>query len=635
MATLPCDDGAGSLNNPNGSPEQIGTNNPELKLYSPADVCIGEWQISSLNPDLCANADQLRQESYVAETLNISGAPINVYRLLGIHEQGNGSLLSSGKIISSLAYPGYPITGINSGQSWKSFQTGPNIVNNDVFVGIDFGVKLLPQNNTSQYSPAKPKWTSVGAVTITQANTPNEYARQVKVEITDGECSALPPAFSGLGNGILTINGLGSNVTQGQVTIVAITPTTFNVFATLPGGDVIGLNTAQVGVPFSSTFINFTITNGSVPFFGGDLFSIQTKYVWKRAGIFNLTQSPLPQTLNLQYQLLVKAIRVIPTLFTGSGNWEILALDVLDFVPTNINNIQDLFFNENRDRDYAKEPVLLKAQYSPADSISDLAKFGLSILDQYTFTMSFASMVAALGRPIVTGDIVEVIPEMQFDQNLKPVRKFLEVTDTGWAAEGYSTQWKPTVYRFSAQQALPSQETRDIFGTLDTQKYMLVDNILSGNIGQQLDTLPLTQMEEIAKDSLNRVPEIGSDDQRSTIGQPLPVAVPPVNLKGQPLPAMHNGKQNNYIEDGLPKNGEPYGEGFKLPDISGLSDGDYFRLYYPPETAIAPRLFRFSIVKNRWLFLEQDRRGDNSSHKPSIRSILQSESKQGLGKKTI
>ena len=632
MATLPCENGGGSLNNPNGSSAQIGTNNTALKPYVPAPVPVGSWEISSLDPDNCANADQKRQEQYVAETLSIAGAPINLFKLLGVHEQGNGSVLSQGKLISSTAYPGFPLTGVNGSGSWKTFQTGSAIPGSGAYIGVDFGIKVL-SNGQTMYEPKKPKWTKVAAIAITQANTPNEFAKQVKVEINEGDCEVLTPVFSGVGNGVLSITSQGSNITQGVVNAVAISPSQFTV------SDVDGsyLGMATVGLPFFSVAINFTINGGISPFAVGDTFSIGIIYNWKRVGIYNLIQSPLAQTINLQTARNVKAIRVTPTMFTGTGSWEVLGFDVLDSAPTDVNNIQDLFFNENRDRDYSLEPILLKAQYSPSDSMSELAKFGLNILDQYTFTISFAAMVNALGRPIVVGDIVEVIPEMQYDHNLKPIRKFLEVTDTAWASEGFSTAWKPMVYRFSAQQALPSQETRDIFGTLDTQKYLIADETYQGTLGglgKQLDTTPLTQSEEIGKDAANAVPEIGSDDQRPTIEAVLPIPMPPANPKGQPQPTPFNGKQGIYIEDGLPKSGEPYGEGYQLPDITGVHDGDYFRLYYPPETKIAPRLFRFSLVKNRWIYLETDRRGDYSSHKPSVRSILQSSTKQGLGKKS-
>lgn len=630
MATLPCADGAGSINNPAGTAAQTGANNPALKPYVPSNVCVGEWEMSSLNPDQCANADQLRQESYVAETLNISGAPVNIFKLLGVHEQGKGSVLADGKVIASTAYPGFPISGINSGGSWRSIQTGTS-VNGAAYIGVDFGIKKMP-NGATEYEPHKTKWTKVGSVQIIQANTPNEFARQVKVEITEGDCQVAGQQFSGVGNGTLVISSLGQNVAQGSVTVSAITNTTFNVYASV-GSAIIPLGTTTTGIPFHSTFINFIINEGTGNFNPGDVFTINVSYVWKRLGLFNLSQTPGPQTLNFNSGLLVRALRITPTLFQGTGSWEVLGLDVFENSATDVNNIQDLFFNENRDRDYSKEPLLMKVQYSPIDSASDLSRFGISILDQYSFTASFSNMVSLLGRPIVTGDIIEVIPEMQYDQNLKPIRKFLEVTDTGWASEGYSTHWKPTVYRFSAQIAMPSQETRDIFGTIDTQKYMVDDIILTDGIGEQIDTTPLTQLEEILKEASNKVPETGSDDQRSTVGTPLPVPVVPVNAKGQPAAAPHTGKQGIYIEDALPPNNQPYEEGYALPDTAGVADGVYFRLYYPLETKIAPRLYRFSAIKNKWIYLETDRRADYSSHKPSIRNILQSNTKQAIGKK--
>lgn len=622
--TLPCENGGGSLNNPANS-------NTPLTPYTPPDLCIGQWEITSLNPDQCAINDQLRQESYVAETLNISGAPINVFKLLGVHEQGNGIVTDQGKIFSSSAYPGYPSANINNGGSWKSLQSGPSLTTENVYVGVDFGIKTLPTGD-SEYKPNKAKFENVGSINIAQANTPNEFARQVKVEITDGECEYLVPVFSGAGNGSLTVQSLGSDATQSVVTLLAISSTLFQVYASNADGTTTILPNASVGQQYSSPTINFIILDGTIPFNVGDLFSIKIEYKWKRVGIFNLIQTPNPQTLNLQYVRLVKAVRVTPTLFSGTGSWEVLSLDVLDSVPTDINNIQDLFFNENRDRDYSLEPLTLKVQYSPTDSISDLAKFGLSVLDQYAFTASFATMVKTLGRPIVAGDIIEVTPEVQWDQNLKPIRKFLEVTDTGWASEGFSTAFKPTLYRFAASPALPSQETRDIFGTLDTQKYLLADSVVSSVVEPPLDTTPLSQLEEIIKGASNKVPEVGSDEGR-TINVPVPASAPPANPKGNVSIDEVKFKQSIYIEDGLPPGGEPYGEGFKLPEQGTNNDGDYFRLYYAPETKIAPRLYRFSAVKNRWIFQEQDKRGLYSSHKPAVRSILESNTKQGLGKK--
>lgn len=635
MATIPCADDAGSLNDPNGSPAQTGKNNPALTTYTPPSLEIGRWEISTLSPDACAQADQLRQETYIAESLNISGAPINIFKLLGVHQQDSSSLKNVATILASPSAPGSPTSGVNSGTgSWKSLQTGSGVTSGSVWIGMDFGIKTFTNSPNPIYSPSKPKLTPIGAVYLTQANTPQEFARRVRVETTDGSCEISGvPMLSGVGNGTIEDITLGSGATEGTLILTALSsPNAFSVMLSKAGG-VLDLGTATVGQQFNSTVINFTITSGTTPFNTGDLFSIRVSFIWKRSGVFSLAQSPLPQVLNFQTPVLARAVRIIPTVFNGSGSWEVLALDANPAPKESVENIEDSFFNENRDRDYAVEPVLLKVQYTPTDSNTDLSRFGLSMMDQYTFKAAFSTMVRLLNRPIVVGDIIEVIPELQYDTQLRPVRKFLEVVDTGWDADGFSTSWRPTIYRFSAQQVLPSQETRDIFGTIDTQKYILSDDLIVSDIGAQIDTLPLTSSEEISKAAGDRVPEIGSDDSLSVLAVPKPSAVPIIS---QPVADITDDKpqQAALIEDGLPPGGLPYGEGFALPTLTDSVDGQYFRLYYAPETQIPPRLYRFSSLKNRWIYQETDRRGKYSSHRPSVRGILESSTKQAINSKT-
>ena len=75
-------------------------------------------------------------------------------------------------------------------------------------------------------------------------------------------------------------------------------------------------------------------------------------------------------------------------------------------------------------------------------------------------------------------------------------------------------------------------------------------------------------------------------------------------------------------EDGLPPDGAPFTSGFALPDVAGVQDGTYFRLEYPPQQNIAARLYKFSIVKNKWIYIETDRRSQRSAHRPSQLAIL-------------
>lgn len=610
------------------------SNNQNGKYELRNEDCMGTWQISG-SQDECAINEKARQEAYVAEVLNISGAPINVYKLLGNHEQGEGSLIRKGTIISSSPFPGYPSSNLLNGLSWKSLEVSSDTIGQS-FIGIDFGVRKM-STGALEYAPIKSKFEDMGAIAISQKISSGSYAKQVLVQSSDGKCSTSEVIFSGDGTGTLDILSIGLNAVPLTINAVAISANEFNVSA-IVAGTAVNLGAAFTNQEFNSIYVNFTI-NLIEPFSVGDIFTFYLTYSWQKEGLFNLYENEENQILNFNKTLKTRAVRITPTMFVGEGNWEITSMDFLDSPPTNINNIQDLFFNENRDRDYSKTPILIKAQYSPTDSASDLARFGLNILDQYTFTVAFTSMVRALGRPIVVGDIIEVIPELQYDQNLMPVKKFLEVSDTGWASEGFGPMWNPTVYRFSAQQALPSQETRDIFGTIDTQKFIVSDEILNAAVAEQHDLTPLIQTEEIIKAAKEAVPEVGSNDTTVTDGVPAPKKKRSYNKKGQPeaAPAVkeNTNGQGSYIEDGMPPNGQPFKEGFKLPDATESSDGEYFRLNYPPETKIQTRLYRFSAVKNRWLYQETDRRGEYSSHKPSARGILESNTKKSIKDKNV
>src|ERR1039458_4016092 len=178
---LACENQVGSLNVT--TPPVV----PPQPYVPPADICVGTWSLTGQN-DICANNEAIVQASYVAESLNISGAPINIYPLLGVHQQGNGSVLSSGRVIGSLSSPGFPLTHINiTGQSWRSLQTG-TAVSGAAYVGIDFGIKLFSKDgNPSEYDPQAAKWTDVGCVMLTQSNNPGFFAQQVRVDTATGD----------------------------------------------------------------------------------------------------------------------------------------------------------------------------------------------------------------------------------------------------------------------------------------------------------------------------------------------------------------------------------------------------------------------------------------------------------------
>ncbi len=584
-----------------------------------SETCVGTWRLQADNP--CGANDTQLANQYVVETLEISGAPIQVFKLLGVHEQG--------KLID-LTGAGFPLSGGTSGDtsinnafntnglSWKSSQTGSAVVTAPAFIGYDFGTKKTSQGN-EKYKPTAPVLNRISSIKIQQSSIPERRVSQVRIDRSDGSFSIKniqSPAGGSISNVIA-----GNEARDSKMMLIAISPTQFQVVSSVVG--VVGL--ATVGERFNHLQVSFTIDAGVYNV--NDTFMFDISLNWLRVDIVNLPGNDLSNVVSFRNSVPSRFWRVVPLMFNGSNAnepWEVFKLELLDFEATSIDNIQDVFFLENRDRDYAQSSVTLRCQYQPFDPIGDLGKFGFSILDQYAFTVAFSSMIEKLGRPIIIGDIIEVCPETAYDQNMNLVKKYLEVTDAGWSAEGYSPGWTPLLYRFTAQQLIPGQEHRDIIATVDKAKYGVDDSDFFKEI-QQISIGNQTSSENIAKEAANAVPERGADPQEIASGtsqyQP---ATSPGTERGS-----YDGR-DLLIEDGLPPDGQPYGEGYKLPDMDTAQDGDYFRLNYAPEMNVPARLYQFSLYKRKWIYIETDRRGEYSSHKPSAQKMLNSSTSQSL-----
>jgi hypothetical protein len=91
--------------------------------------------------DLTTGSDSLTIDRYVEESLGIGGAVINVFKLLGIHEQGAlVDLAKQGRAISAgFAGDFLPKSVFDTGcGAWRSSQTGTDVIAQS-FIGYDFG----------------------------------------------------------------------------------------------------------------------------------------------------------------------------------------------------------------------------------------------------------------------------------------------------------------------------------------------------------------------------------------------------------------------------------------------------------------------------------------------------------------
>jgi len=495
--------------------------------YQAPTITLGTWD---LNSDACGGRDTAYMENQAAQALEISGAKVNIFRMLGVHEQGQlQDLTGSGNPIVSGSAPGTLVSdAFNSNEaSWMSSQTGEQVLQS--FIGYNFGTKKNLMG-TERYAAPAPIRQEITTIRIKQGSNPQNRVLQARLERSD----------------------------DGGVT-------------------------------------------------------------WKRADVFNLPNTDEFSTIALRQSAPSQLWRIVPIYFAGgpTDSWEIVHLQFMNYTQTNLDNIQDMIFLENRDRDYADVSIQLRAYYDLIDVQTELTKFGIDLPQQYIFTVSFARMVELLGRPIVIGDIIELPNEMQYDAKLNGVRKWLEVIDTTWATDGYAPGWKPILFRFTATPAIASQENMDLFKSNKGYETIVDSDFMAND--SPLNMLAQDSTEQIFKKAIDDVPEIGADTSELASGMNLH------NVKGS-----YDGRDYN-VEDGMPPNNLPYTEGPKFPD--NPKPDDFHRMIYEDSINQPPKLFQWNHTKHRWLYLETDRRTQKSSYRPSIRAKLESTSKRDITEK--
>jgi len=487
----------------------------------------GSFDLSTSN---CAETDSNYLASLMSESLNIAAGPVNVFPMLGIHNQGstidqpgNGFAISGGQ---SGAYNVNDAFNTNS-SAWQSIQTGKAVTSAPAFIGFNFGTKMAWNGSEQRYFPSAPVLMQVSTLMIKQSADTLKRATQLRVEASS--------------------DGL----------------------------------------------------------------------TWHRVDVVNIQSTVNVVTVGIRSVAAYNQWRLIPTFFAGVATdspWEVLEIHMLASTQISLDNIEDFVLLENRARAYCHSSTMLKCTYDLLDVQSELAKFGINLPQTYIFTTAFADMVVILGRPVVVGDIVELPGEIQFDPNLKPVRKWLEVTDCGWSTEGYTPNWRPNLFRFYAQPIMPSIEHKDILGVPGQ-----VDDLQSDDSflnGLMMNNQAFEATEAITQDSADLVPQTGEDPQDIQSGKPL------LGPNGG-----YDGK-DFYAQDAIPPNGITYTTGDTLPsNVPPLADGVYHRQTYTNvDYSIRPadRLLQWNAKLGRWKVVEINTRMIPESHKKTIGSIMSS-----------
>jgi hypothetical protein len=497
-------------------------------LVCPQTTTCSPFDLSQLPTDSCI------VNSYVQESIAIGGAPLNVYRLLGVHEQGLlQDLTGNGSAISSGDMPSFPAKNAFDKHitEWRSQQTGTAVLAK-AYVGYDFG-NFKMDNGRVRYGIETAVKQDIATIKIKQGCDKKNRATKIRIERSaDGE-------------------------------------------------------------------------------------------KWFGAALLNVPDCDGLVTLNFNHSAPSRYWRIRPLAFNGGPNdyWSVQALQFMDYEVTSNKNIQDRIFLENRDRDYDSTPVAMKCAYIPIDVVSNSTKFGFwnGDTDRYTLDVSFTQAVQTLGRPFVIGDIIQLPSETQYTPNLTPVLKYLEIVDVAWAVAGYTANWIPTLQRLIATPAVASQETQDVFGKLteDVDSTGLVD-IDNGQNPLYQDIFAIN--DTIKADANTRDPERGEDDadltQLSKEVYDFAAAHPNMNF-----PAHIDRTRSKYGVDALPPNGEKFTQGDTFPMTP--KNGDYHRLTYAAVGKDIPaRLYRYSVAKLHWVYLETDKRHQTNNTKPYLQEFL-------------
>ena len=330
------------------------------------DSC-SPWDMSQDNVTCLAT-------DYIEDQLNISGAPLNVHKLLGVHEQGSLNNLSGSGAAMASGYlgnfpPSYAFNRFE--QEWRSAETGSSVVASS-FIGYDFGPIRL-DNGRLRYGIETYVKKNLASIKIMQGCNSKNRVTKVKIE------------------------------------------------RSVDGIKWFGVAMADVADCDGWFTINF------------------------------------PSTVPSRYW------RIRPMKFNGGVDdwWAVRGIILTDYEKTEVTNIQDKFWLENRDRDYQETAMEMKCAYTPIDTQSILGKWGMMFdTDSYYLEVSFRNAVALLGRPFVIGDIVQLPSETQYTPDLQPVLKYLEITDVAWSVNGYTPSWKPTMQKLTAKPIIASQETQ-------------------------------------------------------------------------------------------------------------------------------------------------------------------------------
>lgn len=283
-------------------------------------------------------------------------------------------------------------------------------------------------------------------------------------------------------------------------------------------------------------------------------------------------------------------------------------------------NIQDLLFLENRDRKYDTSIYVMRGIYTVSDNDFDLRQFGIFLSPDTVFmTFHINDMVAAMGRKILSGDVLELPHRKDYyplnDDLPAALKRFYVVQDAQFAAEGFSPTWWPHLWRVKLTPLVNSQEYKDIINNIaagENTTTPIVDVMSNFNKLIEINDAIIRQAEvDVPKSGTDTSglyvepldPDGAPGDPTGTTVDITNITVDSINSYSSTNPTTPDVNVPAYLGgDGIAPNGWPVTAGTTFP--ASPAPGAYaLRTDFIPN-----RLFRYD--GNRWVKIEDKVRTD-------------------------
>lgn len=140
--------------------------------------------------------------------------------------------------------------------------------------------------------------------------------------------------------------------------------------------------------------------------------------------------------------------------------------DMPIYDSTNVTNIQDMLFLENRDRKYDTEIYRIRGHYNVQNIDFNLSQFGLFIDNDVLFmTVHINDFIKYVGRKPISGDVFELphlVDQFALNEGDIGLPRYYVVEDVGRASEGFSATWYPHLYRLRCKKMTGGQQFADV-----------------------------------------------------------------------------------------------------------------------------------------------------------------------------